>query len=301
MSDSTLRKSVYEIITDRILSLLDQGTIPWKKPWGGQEQAPRSLATRKHYRGVNVFLLHAAGYESPYWLTYRQAQELGGHIRKGEKGWPVVFWKWREAADAEEVDTEQEGEKRHTGPILRYFTVFNVSQCEALPADKLPVSEQPSEHSFTPIEQAEAIVQGYQSAPRIEHGHAGAWYRPSADLVGMPSPERFTSPAEYYSTLFHELAHSTGHASRLARKGITDDAHFGDRSYSQEELLAELTACYLQGHCHLEQATLANSAAYINAWRQRLKADSRVVVFAAAQAQRAADLILGHSAASDSE
>jgi antirestriction protein ArdC len=299
MPDSNLRKSVYEIITDRILSLLDQGTIPWKKPWGGPEQAPRSLATKKPYRGVNVFLLHAAGYESPYWLTYRQAQELGGHIRKGEKGWPVVFWKWREAEDAPE--TEQEGVKRHTGPILRYFTVFNLGQCEDLPADKLPASEQPNEKPFTPIEQAEAIVRGYQPAPRIEHGHAGAWYRPSADLVGMPSPERFSSAEEFYGTLFHELTHSTGHRERLARKGITDEIHFGSQCYSQEELVAEMGAAFLMGHCHLEQATLENSASYVDAWRQRLKADSRVVVFAAAQAQRAADLILRHSATSDSE
>ena len=97
MSDSTLRASVFEVITNRILDLLDQGTIPWKKPWGGPEQAPRSLTTGKPYRGVNVFLLHAAGYASPYWLTYRQTQDWGGHVRKGEKGFPVVFWKWREA------------------------------------------------------------------------------------------------------------------------------------------------------------------------------------------------------------
>jgi antirestriction protein ArdC len=299
MSDSTLRKSVYEIITDRLLALLDQGTIPWKKTWGGQEQAPRSLATRKLYRGVNVFLLHAAGYESPYWLTYRQAQELGGHIRKGEKGWPVVFWKWLEAKDGEEA--EQESETNRKAPILRYYTVFNLGQCEALPADKLPASEQPNKNPFTPIEQAEAIVRGYQPAPRIEHGHAGAWYRPSADLVGMPSPERFSSAEEFYGTLFHELTHSTGHRERLARKGITDEIHFGSQCYSQEELVAEMGAAFLMGHCHLEQATLPNSAAYIDAWRQRLKADSRVVVFAAAQAQRAADLILGHSATSDSD
>jgi antirestriction protein ArdC len=141
-------------------------------------------------------LLHAAGYESSYWLTYRQAQDLGGPIRKGEKGWPVVFWKWLEAKGVEETD--QEGETNRKAPILRYYTVFNLAQCEAIPAEKFPASEQPHEEPFSPIEQAEAIVRGYQRAPRIEHGHAGAWYRPSTHLVGMPSPERFTSTAEYY-------------------------------------------------------------------------------------------------------
>ncbi len=296
MSDSTARKSVYEVVTDRILTLLDQGTVPWKKPWGGAEQAPRSLATGRPYRGVNVFLLHAAGYESPHWLTYRQANDWGGHVRKGEKGFPVVFWKWREADDTE----TEEGEKQRPAPILRYYTVFNVSQCDELPQERIPTVEAPT-NPFTPIESAKGIVTGYQKAPRLEHGHAGAWYRPSVDLVGMPSQERFNGPAEYYSTLFHELTHSTGHVERLKRKGITDDIHFGSQSYSQEELVAEMGAAFLMGHCGLEQATLPNSAAYIDGWRHRLKADSRVVVFAAAQAQRAADLILGHSASDDAE
>ncbi len=296
MSDSTARKSVYEVVTDRILALLDEGAVPWKKPWAGAEQAPRSLATGRFYRGVNVFLLHAAGYGSPHWLTYRQANDWGGHVRKGEKGFPVVFWKWREADDAE----TEESEKQRPAPILRYYTVFNVAQCDDLPVDRIPTVEAPA-NPFTPIDQAEAVVQGYQSAPRLEHRHAGAWYRPSADLVGMPSQERFSGAAEYYCTLFHELTHSTGHVDRLKRKGITDDIHFGSQTYSQEELVAEMGAAFLMGHCGLEQSTLPNSAAYIDGWRQRLKADSRVVVFAAAQAQRAADLILGQSACDDAE
>jgi antirestriction protein ArdC len=297
MSDSTLRASVYEVITNRILTLLDQGTIPWKKPWSGAEQAPRSLTTGKPYRGVNLFLLHAAGYASPYWLTFRQTHDWGGHVRKGEKGFPVVFWKWREA---EETETTEDGKQERPAPLLRYYTVFNVAQCDDLPAERIPTVETVT-HSFTPIERAEAVVRGYPSGPSLEHGYPGAWYRPSADLVGMPSQERFTSPEEYYSTLFHELTHSTGHRERLARKGIVDDIHFGSQTYSQEELVAEMGAAFLMGHCGLEQATLDNSAAYIDAWRQRLKSDSRVVVFAAAQAQRAADLILSHSANDEAE
>ena len=298
MSNSIVRKSVYEVVTDRILALLDQGTIPWRKPWGGQEQMPRSLTTGKPYRGVNVFLLHAAGYESPYWLTYRQATEWGGHVRKGEKGFPVVFWKWREADEAE---TDDEGKQKRPAPLLRYFTVFNLAQCEALPPEKLPASDVTPENPFTPIAVAEQVVAGFQNGPSIEFGHAGAWYRPSADLVGMPTRERFTSAEEHYGTLFHELTHATGHVDRLKRKGITDQVHFGSHTYSQEELVAEMGAAFLLGHCGLGQATLENSAAYIDAWRQRLKADSRVVVFAAAQAQRAADLILGHAPSNDAE
>ncbi|MDZ4784226.1 MAG: zincin-like metallopeptidase domain-containing protein, partial [Planctomycetia bacterium] len=220
-----------------------------------------------------------------------------GHIRKGEKGFPVVFWKWRAADDTE---TTEEGKPARSAPLLRYYTVFNVAQCDDLPADRIPTVETVT-HPFTPIERAEVVVHGYPQGPRLEHGYPGAWYRPSADLVGMPTPEQFTSPEEYYNTLFHELTHSTGHRERLARKGITDDIHFGSTSYSQEELVAEMGAAFLMGHCGLEQATLDNSAAYIDAWRQRLKADSRVVVFAAAQAQRAADLILSHAANDEAE
>jgi antirestriction protein ArdC len=119
------------------------------------------------------------------------------------------------------------------------------------------------------------VVRDYQPTPRIEHGHAGAWYRPSADLVGMPSPARFSGTEEYYGTLFHELTHSTGHRERLARKGVTEEIHFGSQCYSQDELVAAMGAAFLMGHCHVEQATLPNSAAYIDAWRQRLKADAR--------------------------
>lgn len=277
-------------MTDRIVALLDRGTVPWHKPWGSPDELPRSLASRKPYRGVNVFLLSAASFENPYWLTYKQARALGGHVRKGEKGWPVVFWKWLEPkADRPTDDQRAYGwQSTRDGkiPLLRYYTVFNVAQCDDLPADKVPAIERVN-RPFTPIQAAEQVVAGMPKRPDIRHGMAGAYYRPSDDHVGLPSQTSFTSEAGYYSTLFHELTHATGHASRLNRPGISELARFGSPTYSCEELVAEMGAAFLMGQCGLIDDTIEHSAAYIDSWRQVLRGDARLVVTAAAQAQRA--------------
>src|SRR5262249_37938096 len=205
-----MSETVYQVITDRVIALLQQGTIPWQKPWQGAELAPQNLVSRKAYRGVNVFLLHAMSYTSPYWLTFKQAQELGGHVRKGEKACPVVFWKW--------LEVEREGERERV-PFLRYYSVFNVAQCEGIEGHVPSAPGSTREHS--PVEAAERIFQGMPKRPDVRHGLAQAFYSPSGDYVGMPAPEQFRSGEDYYSVLFHELTHSTGHESRLARKGVS--------------------------------------------------------------------------------
>lgn len=275
--------NVYEVITSRMLELLDKGTVPWRKPWtaGGY---PKSLTTGKDYRGVNVWLLHAAGFESPFWITYKAAQEQGGTVRKGEKGWPVVFWKFREA---EETAEGEKGESK--APILRYYTVFNLAQCDGVKAPAMATPDRP----HTPIESAEALIRSCVARPQIQMGHAQASYSPSLDVVRMPNPERFGTAEDYYHTMYHELTHSTGHKDRLARKGIIDDVRFGSTTYSQEELVAEMGASYLMGHAGLESATIDNAAAYIAGWRKKLTEDARCVVMAAAQAQKAVDYMLG--------
>lgn len=279
---------VYSIITDRIVALLQQGVIPWQKPWQGGEHAPRNLITGREYRGVNIFLLNAASYSSPCWLTFKQAQQLGGCIRRGEKACPVVFWKW---LDNEESST---GEKKRV-PFLRYYSVFNSAQCDGIEAHlPAPIDRR---STLDPIAAAEQIVQSMPQRPEIRHGLDRAFYSPVADFVGMPSVGQFRRSEDYHSVLFHELTHATGHTSRLNRKGVGSSdgewSSFGSTPYAKEELIAEMGAAFLCGQAGIVERTLDNSAAYIASWLKRLKDEPRLVVQAAAQAQKAADFILG--------
>jgi antirestriction protein ArdC len=277
--------TVYDVITKRIVELLEQGTIPWRKPWAGGGE-PRNLTSGKAYRGINVFMLAASGYSSPYWLTFKQALAAGGCVRKGEHGTPVIFWK-----RAEEAETEEEEGGKYRGPVCRYYSVFNVAQCDGIQAPT------PEPLNFEPIPECVRIVSDWKQAPLIHHRGNRACYSPISDEVEMPSPGSFISPEAYYSTLFHELTHSTGHGSRLARKGVTEPTGYGTHEYSREELVAEMGAAFLCGATGIELAsTLENSSAYLASWIKALKGDARLVVTAGAQAQRAADHILGRFA-----
>ena len=273
--------SVYDIVTERILSELEKGEVPWRKPW--RTLPPANLISKRHYRGVNFFLLSLAGYGSQYWLTYRQAQSLGGNVRKGEHGTKIVFWKF----DKYETETADGETEKRPSAFLRYYVVFNLEQTEGLKALlALPPAN--------PIESAETIVAGMPNPPAFEQDFRAS-YIPSKDTVTMPSRTAFEFSAEYYSTLFHELAHSTGHAKRLGREGFDKPQLFGSGSYSREELIAEMGSAMLCGLAGIEQSTLANSAAYLKTWIARLKADSRLIVQAASAAQKAADYIRGES------
>ena len=243
--------NVYDIITERILKKLEEGTVPWRKPWqGGDAGIPRNVVTGFPYRGINAFLLAAAGYASPYWLTFRQAKRRGGNVRKGEHGTPVIFWKWRDPEGG-----EGGGEDERVIPVLRYYLVFNVEQCDGV---------------FIPV-------------------------------TSLAPQRAFESEPAYYATLFHELAHATGHARRLARPAVMDAASFGSHAYSKEELIAEMGATFLCGHAGIEAETLESAAFYLDGWIRVLRGDSRLVIQAAAHAQRAADFILGHAAESEGD
>jgi len=283
--------NVYEIITERILKELESGTIPWHKPWKSElGEEPANLVSKKAYRGLNRFLLAHSPYERPYFCTYNQAQELGGQVRKGEKGTPIIFWKTGTYTKAQDDGSESE-EKSF---LLRYYTVFNVAQCEGLDKHLQPIPEE-KKNAIGSHEQAEFIASHYPSPPNIHYKSGDrAYYRPAHDLVVIPERYQFSSQAEFYSTLFHELTHSTGHASRLNRATLTDMVHFGSTNYSKEELVAEMGAAFLCGEAGIaNEAALKNSASYIDGWRRKLKQDSKIVVHAAAQAQKAADWILG--------
>ena len=272
----------YERITERIVGMLEQGTVPWHKPWQVKTGLPRNLVTKKPYRGINPFLLMAMGYESPHWLTFRQAIQLGGSVKKGEKACPVVFWKQLAIEDKESAEQKKI-------PLLRLYYVFNVAQCEGL--KNVPIEDT---SPFVATEAAE-IVAGMPEPPKIKLGMSHAYYTPVNDMVGMPERKRFDTEDAYHATLFHELVHSTGHEKRLKRQSITERNGFGSDPYCKEELIAELGSAFLCGHAGIVERTIDNSAAYLEGWLKQLKQDKTLIVYAAAQAQKAADFILGRT------
>jgi antirestriction protein ArdC len=279
--------NVYEVITSRIIQQLESGTAPWHKPWKarGKNGLPRNLVSGREYRGINVWTLLASGYADPQWLTFRQARQLDGYVRQGEAGLPIVYWKFgrREVEDGDDIM-----EKRSV--LCLYFTVFNVEQCEGL---KIQADPAESQLPVQPIATCEHVVARWSGKPVIKHGGDFASYSKVLDSVQMPEKPSFDSVEEYYNTLFHELAHSTGHPARLNRSSLTDFERFGDHNYSREELVAEMGAAFLAGYCGIENRTIHNSAAYLANWLNALKKDSRLVLVAASQAQKAVDLILG--------
>jgi antirestriction protein ArdC len=271
---------VYQLVTDRIIKQLEKGVIPWRKPWT-DAGVPQNLISRRAYRGVNVMLLSSLDYEHNFFLTFKQAQELGATIIKGEKSHIVVFTKWEEKED------EETGEKKKI-PFLRYYNVFNVAQCDGISADKVPVIEKPN----NPIEACEEIVKSMPLCPNIRMKEAKAYYNVEKDFINMPKMKTFKDSDSFYGTLFHELIHSTGHEKRLNRKELVQKEEFGSEEYSKEELTAEIGACYLKAHAGIGIEDLSNNASYIDSWLNRLRNDKRFIVYASAQAQRAVDFIL---------
>ena len=285
-----MSKNVYEVITSRIFQLLEEGTVPWRKPWSSVEGLPKNLISEKTYRGVNLFLLAFSGYSSPFWMTYRQAKQLGGHVKKGEQGWPVIFWK---DLRREREDEEEDADEERPLFVARYYTVFNATQTEGVDFAE-PEVQNPD---FDPIIRCEQIVAQMPDRPQIFHEEQRAYYNPKCDVVNVPAGEYFIGEPEYYSTLFHELVHSTGHESRLNRSSLSETKGFGSDPYCREELVAEMTAAMLCGYAGIDGKTLENSAAYIQHWMEKLEEDPKLVISAASQAQKAADYVLGTSLA----
>ena len=291
--------NAYDKITEQMIAMLDEGVAPWRRPWTALGIAPKSLSTGRAYRGINhlmlAFTADVKGYHSPHWGTYRQIAALDGQVRRGEKSTSVVLWTQIEDRRAKTT----EGEETPSRWIVKAFNVFNAEQAE-WPEGKQPeVPEVAERDEFDIVGDAEAIVQRYidhnPSGPSLTYGGDRAYYRPSADAIRVPERSQFDGAAEFYSTLFHEFGHSTGHESRLAREGLMESHAFGDAVYSREELVAEFTATFLCGEVGLLPHSMDNSAAYIAGWRRALTDDSRAVVWAAGKAQKAADLILGRT------
>jgi antirestriction protein ArdC len=278
---------VTDVINNRIVELLESGTVPWRKTWNALSNQPRNLISKKEYRGINVWILASSPFTSQYWMTYKQAADKGGHVIKGSKSTPVVFWKWIDRKEGDGADSEETNGKGKI-PMLRLYNLFNLEQIEGI--EPPPATE--VINTFTPIETAQRIIAGMPYRPEIKHGGNSASYSPMLDYVKLPVPEAFESSEEYFCCCYHELIHSTGHAKRVGRKGILEPSYFGSHEYSKEELVAEMGAAFLCGHAGIEQKVLENSAAYIRGWLKALKNDKTLLVHAAAQAQKASDYIL---------
>ena len=270
---------IFAEITNRMIAEMEQGIIPWQKPWMAAGAAI-SHTTGKPYSLLNQMLLGRAG----EWLTYKQVQQEGGFVRKGEKAHMVVFWKWIDKED------EETGEVKQI-PFLKYYNVFHISQCENISAKHMQTNPNPAQADQT----AEAIIADYVRREGVKLDHVEgdrAFYRPSTDCITLPMMAQFKQTAEYYSTAFHEMVHSTGHMKRLNRLDAT--AFFGSDAYSKEELVAEIGAAALVNRAGLETSnSFTNSAAYCQNWLQVLKNDKRFIVSAAGKADKAVELILG--------
>lgn len=277
---------IYEAITNRIIEELEKGQIPWQKPWVSAGSCV-SYATGKPYSLLNQILLGRAG----EYATFQQIQKAGGRVRKGEKSRMVVFWKWIETKDEETEEVKKI-------PFLKYFNVFHIDQCDGL---EPKWQAKPLEEYASADEAADAIIADYLSRSGVKlTNEAGdrAYYQPSTDSITLPKREQFAQTAEYYSTAFHELVHSTGHSTRLNR--LEKLAFFGSESYSKEELVAEIGSAALVNHVGLETAdSFKNSAAYVQNWLTALKNDKRLIVSASGKAEKAVSLILNQKGESN--
>ena len=280
------KPSVADIVTDRIIAALETGVAPWRKPWRASGVSLRfatNLISRKAYSGCNQFLLLSAGYASPYWLTYKQAAALGGQVRKGEKGCPVIYVG---RAEDKKKAPKKDG-KASSFTFLKYYTVFNVEQVDGL-GDHVPVPVVVTPNENAPIAACEAIWAGYKDAPRVSRDAARAYYSPALDYIAIPDITAFDTADAYYATLFHEGIHSTGHESRLNRDGVSaakEAAAFGSETYGKEELVAELGAAFLCAEAGIDN--IPATASYCASWIKVLKGDSSLIISAAAAAQKA--------------
>lgn len=292
-----MKFDAYQMVTDRICALLEQGLKPWAQPWtsavscawSGNNGHVYSLINQmlladpqKKYKTIDELLADIRG----EWLTFKQAQERGGNVKKGEKGRKVVFFKMLTK------DKENDDDKDDVFPFLTAYTVFRIDQCEGVEqkyhkdADKL--------FDFTGDENAEKVAAEYIQREGITYNKVNgnrAYYSPEIDTVVTPLPEQFSDPAEYYSTLYHELTHSTGHATRLNR--LARCAAFGEEECSTEELVAEIGSASLLATLGIESDnSLHNSVAYVKNWLTALRNDKRMIVTAASRAEKAVKMIL---------
>lgn len=290
-----IKTDVYEIINNKICALMEQGQIPWKMCWSkGKIHLAVSHTTGKEYSFLNNLLIAADDGEWPHgeYLTFKQAIAEGGSVKPGAKGHFITFWSFPEKKEIQEDGTEKIVKSPY--PILRYYYVFEVSQCTGIKR-KYPNIEPEVKEGVNPIEAAEEVIKNYYSREGVKLNICvsnKAYFRPSTDEVVCPLMGQFENEAEYYSTLFHETTHSTGIETRLNRYKKGDHDPFGSESYSKEELVAEMGAAYSLGRLGIESDfTVKNSAAYLQNWLEALRNDKHLFVCACSRAEEAVKFI----------
>lgn len=293
---------LYARVTDLIVSELEKGFIPWRKRWGilqdGRVEVAQNYISKRPYTGINSVLLGCATYERPYFLTFKQAAELGGTIRKGAPGNLVVFWS---VLEKEKEVTNNKGEtktKKVGVPLLKHYFVFNVADVEGVTIDLPELKIPDALDEVYSYNACDALYAGYSNAPEIVHvDPSRAYYSPFLDVVNMPRPTAFDCLEAYYCVLFHELIHSTGHRDRLNREELVHSDGFGGERYAKEELTAEIGACYLASSCGLDltdHRLLTNAAAYLQNWLSALKGDKTLIFRASGQAQKAVNYVINN-------
>ena len=286
-----MKKDVYQRVTDRIVSDLEKGVRTWIKPWNAEHAAGRISRPLRHngqaYNGINILMLWATaverGFAAPIWITFRQAKELGAHVRRGETGSLVVY---ANTVTRTESDPETGEEEEHSIPFMKGYSVFNVEQIEGLPSHYYAVAE-PQIDPVQRIAHADEFFQALRAD--IRHGGNMAYYAVGSDHVQMPPFEAFQDAESYYATLAHEVTHWTRHPKRLDRD--FGRKRWGDEGYAMEELVAELGSAFLSADLGLTPEVREDHAAYIESWLSVLKNDKRAIFSAAAHAQRASDFL----------
>ena len=283
-----MKLDIAQLITDRIISELEKGATPWVKPWRTLkglpgEGMPFNPASGTVYRGVNHFWLGMQPYALPHYVTFKQAQALGGTVKADQKGTPVVYWN----VHRKETIGDKGESVTSAYAFIKHYYVFNVEQCEGL---NLPAMPEPPIVDWNSCEQADAIVSRLNLSGGLTHAGDSAYFRPSTDAIVMPAPAAFDSRENYYATLLHESVHASGHDSRLKR--ITP-ARFGSEEYAFEELVAELGAAMLCAHCGIDGDL--RHAGYIESWLKALRNDKKFILSASAKAQQAMDYLTNTS------
>lgn len=284
-TNSSTKLDVYQLVTDQIIKLLERGVIPWQRPWNAG--LPMNLLSKRQYRGINLWLLLSLNYDQNFFLTWDQLKSIGGSVNKGEQGHIVVYWK----PPQKKVEQEKENKQKFVS-TLRYYKVFNLAQCRDIPSSLLPTLQLRLSDS-NPMLECKAIIHAMPDSPRIQHKGQEAYYNIEKDLINMPSKKSFISIESYYSTLYHELVHSTGSEKRLGRKTLCDMAPFGTESYAMEELIAEMGSAFLSRFSEIMPNEIKNTVAYLDNWLEVFKKDKRFLIIASGQAQKAVDYILG--------
>lgn len=281
-----MEDKVTQIITDQIIKKLEGGVAPWKKPFigGARIGEHKNGTTGKHYRGINALITGMSGYPSANWYTFKDIAGQNRRLKKGQKGTKVMLWTFVDK-DGEEAD------KKYS--FKKYYTIFNEAQLEDYDPSKL-FGQMAEGIDFSPIDEAEKIKENWKSCPKIIHSEIQrrAFYNRSEDFINMPPKQDFFSVEEYYSTLFHEMTHATGHSSRLKRDTLEKINSFGDHNYSKEELVAELGSAFLSAKAGISNEVIDNQASYIQGWLKTIKSQPSIIIHASQKAQKAVDHIL---------